>query len=58
MIFFNCELQIDRELLAEIEDFGVISKILVCFSQRQYQEFLPKRQQLSYFKLAKYYIYC
>ena len=28
---FNCELQIDRELLAEIEDFDVISKILVCF---------------------------
>ena len=44
---FNCELQIDRELLAEIEDFDVISKILVCFLQRQYQEFLPKKQQLS-----------
>lgn len=28
---FNCELQIDRELLAEIENFDVISKILVCF---------------------------
>ena len=53
---FNCELQIDRELLAEIEDFGVISKILVCFSQRQYQEFLPKRQQLSYLNWQNIYL--
>lgn len=53
---FNCEIQIDRELLAEIEDFDVISKILVCFLQRQYQEFLPKRQQLSYLNWQNIYL--
>ena len=53
---FNCELQIDKELLAEIEDFDVISKILVCFLQRQYQEFLPKRQQLSYLNWQNIYL--
>lgn len=53
---FNCELQIDRELLAEIENFDVISKILVCFLRRQYQEFLPKRQQLSYLNWQNIYL--
>lgn len=53
---FNCELQMDRELLAEIEDFDVISKILVCFLQRQYQEFLPKKQQLSYLNWQNIYL--
>ena len=53
---FNCELQMDRELLAEIEDFDVMSKNLVCFLQRQYQEFLPKNQQLSYLNWQNIYL--
>lgn len=39
---FNCELQIDRELLAEIEDFDVISKILVCFYSDNIKNFCLK----------------
>lgn len=53
---FNCELQMDRELLAKIEDFDVMSKNLVCFLQRQYQEFLPKNQQLSYLNWQNIYL--
>lgn len=52
----NCELQIDRELLMEIENFDVISEVLVCFLKQEYQEFLPKKQQLSYFNWKNIYL--
>ena len=41
--------------MAEIEDFGVISKILVCFHSDNIKN-LPKRQQLSYLNWQNIYL--
>lgn len=58
--FFSCELQIDREYIQDeqeqIEIFDDFCKLLVCFVQKKYQEFLPKKQLISYFNWKNIYL--
>lgn len=56
----SCELQIDKEYIEneqeKIDSFDDFCRLLVCFVQKKYLEFLPKKQMISYFNWKNIYL--